>query len=126
MPAWTNNPFGQQGNWYGGTNVVTGDPQDYYNTPLSMQNDAPYGEYERWLTAQGYGGFDRQSEWGRGMFSRARSGYEAAELSNNALTFRDYLNQHLGTGALDNAYAALSARARGDNTPGQTRRIMWG
>jgi hypothetical protein len=131
MPAytgWNNNPFWRPPNWYGGTNPTTGQSQNWYDTPLvrdDLSPDMPRGEYERFLTEQGYGGFNRKDEWGRGQYNRADSGYQAAQLTNPNLSFRDYLDTLEG-GWLDNAYAGLSAMARGDNTPGQTRRILWG
>ena len=128
MPAWTGNTLWQPGNWYGGTNPASGMPQSWYDTPLVRDNlsqELPYGEYERFLTEQGYGGFGRRDEWGRSLFNRSRSGYDAAQLDNPNLNYRDYLNTLEG-GMFDNLYASLSAQARGDNMPGQTRRIMWG
>lgn len=126
MPAWTPNPFWQQGNTYGGVDL-SGNPMDWYNTPLSeLDYNLPRGEFERYLTNNGFGGFGRRDEWGRAMYNRANSGFESAQLSNPDLNFRDYLNTYLSPNALDEAYMSLSGQARGDSTPGQTRRIMWG
>lgn len=126
MPAWTNNPFWRPGNWYGGTNVITGAPQDWYNTEYSrLDSTLNRGEYERFLTEQGFGGFDRTSTLARRLEGRADTGYQAAQLSNPDLSYRDYLNTLEG-GWLNDAIAQMSAAARGDNTPGQTRRILWG
>jgi len=126
MPAWTGNTFWNPNSWYGGTNPSTGNPQDWYNTPLvrdDLSQELPYGEYERFLTDSGFAGFDRMGEWGRQNYNRTKSGYDAAQLSNPNLSYRDYL-QTLPN--FNDLYASLSGAARGDNTPGQTRRIMWG
>ena len=123
MPAYTYNPFWSGGS-YGGFNPITGLPQDWYDTPLSQQADLPYGEFERFLSNQGFGGFDNRSQWARSMYNRSSSGYDAAQLSNPDLTYRDYLNTL--TGQLDDAWASLTPDQRGISTPGQTRWVRWG
>jgi hypothetical protein len=123
MPAWT---YWNPGSWYGGTNPSTGAPQDWYNTPLvrdDLSQELPYGEFERFLSNQGFDGFGRNAEWARSQYNRTRSGYDAAQLSNPNLSYRDFLAT---LPSMQDAYASLSAQARGDNTPGQTRRILWG
>lgn len=123
MPAYTNNPFWVGGS-YGGFNPITGMPQDWYDTPLSIGQDLPYGEYERFLTDNGFGGFTNRDQWGRSMYNRASSGYQAAQLSNPDLIFRDYLDTL--NGAMDSAWASLTPEQRGIQTPGQTRWVRWG
>lgn len=126
MPAWTGPTFWSPGTW-GGTNPTTGASQSWYDTPLvrdDLSQELPYGEFERFLTNAGFGGIgDRRSEWGRSLYNRTRSGYDAAQLDNPNLNYRDYL-QTLPN--FDDLYASLSGAARGDSTPGQTRRILWG
>jgi hypothetical protein len=123
--GWGDNPFWNPGNLYGGINPVTGRPQDWYDTPVSMGLDVPYGEYERFLTEQGYGGFGAKAQFGRNLYNRSQSGFQAAKLTNPNLTYRDYLNTLEG-GYLDQAYAGLSPQERGVFIPGQTRWIRNG
>jgi hypothetical protein len=123
MPSYTN-PFYNPGSIYGGFNPITGNSQDWYNTPLVQMQDLPYGDYERFLTQQGFGGFTNRDQFGRSQYNRAASGYQAAQQSNPDLMFRDYLSS-LGSG-LDDAYASLSPEQRGQSMPGQTRWVRWG
>jgi hypothetical protein len=125
MPAWTNNPFWNPTSIYGGQNIQTGAPMDWYNTPLSTQADMPYGEWERSLTNQGFGGFGRSDLLARNLYNRSQSGFESAQLSNPAITYREYLGQ-LGNGYFQEAINSMTPEMRGDSMPGQTRRISWG
>jgi hypothetical protein len=129
MSNYWENPFWRPRNGYGGANPITGDRQDFYDTP-EVRDDpdnpsAPYGEWERFLTEQGYGGMSNKAQWGRSLYNRAQSGFDAAQLSNPGVTWRDYLNTLEG-GWLDNLYAGLSPQQRGAFLPGQTRVIRWG
>jgi hypothetical protein len=90
-----NNPFYDWLNYYGGTNPLTGAPQNWYDTPTSkidVGQTLPQGEYERFLSKAGFGGFDRQAQFARSLYDRTQSGYAAAKLNNPNLFYRDYLN----------------------------------
>ena len=108
MPA---NPFYQSGSAYGNP---TG---DLYTSPFSrdyLSPVTPGAEFEKFLTDQGYGGFDRQSQFGRSQSGRAQQGYKAAILSNPLLSERDYYNQ-LGGGFFGNIWNALTPSQRGES-----------
>lgn len=131
MPAYTgynNNPWWRPPNWYGGTNPWTGDSQDWYDTPTvrdDLSETMPYGEFERFLTEQGFGGNSRRDMTARNQYNRSQSGYEAAQLTNPNLSYRDYLNTMEG-GWLNEVLASMTPQMRGDQMPGQTRVIRRG
>ena len=106
------NPF------YGGTGAGYGSPTgSLYDSPFVrdyLSPETPGAEYEAFLTGQGYGGFGRRDQFARGLSSRANSGFKAATLNNPFLTERDYLNQNLGSGFIDNVWAGLSPEQRGE------------
>jgi hypothetical protein len=121
-----NNPFYDWLNYYGGTNPLTGAPQNWYDTPTSkidVGQTLPQGEYERFLSKAGFGGFDRQAQFARSLYDRTQSGYAAAKLNNPNLFYRDYLNT-LGPDFLQNQYAAQQNQFAA--MPGQTRVVPWG
>ena len=105
------NPFYDSGSLYGGTDNLYTSPfvRDY----LSQQT--PTGEYERFLTDQGYGGFNRRDLFARSQAGRANAGFQAATLTNPFLTYRDYLNQNLGPGFFDSVWRGLTPSQRGEN-----------
>jgi hypothetical protein len=127
--AYWENPFWRPENRYGGSNPTTGKSQDWYNTPEVRDDpdnpNAPYGEWERFVTEQGFGGTTNRDQWGRSLYNRASSGFDAAQLTNPGLTWRKYLNTLEG-GWLDNLYAGLTPQQRGLFAPGQTRVIRSG
>lgn len=126
--GFNDNPFWRPPNWYGGSNPITGDSQDWYRTPFvrdGLSNDLPGGEFERFLTEQGFGGNTNRDQWARNQYNRAQSGYQAALLTNPALTFRRYLNTLEG-GWLDRAFAGLSPQERGAYMPSQSKIVRWG
>jgi hypothetical protein len=131
MAWYDGNPFLQLGDrFWNGANPITGAPQDWYDTP-EVRDDpnnpsAPQGEFERFLTSQGFGGFDRKSQFGRSLFGRANSAFDAAQLSNPGLTWRKFLTQLGNRNFLDQAYASVGTQARGAFNPSQTRIIRQG
>ena len=129
----TDNPFWRDKNGYGGRDITDTDGdgnndegKDWYNTDIGEGegDDFVQGEWERFLTHEGFGGFDRRSNWARALFGRAMNGYEAAKQSNPELTFRRYL----GTlqGYLENAWAGLTNNERGVGIPTQSKTIYMG
>ena len=137
MAWWDTNPFlggkdiyGGRSPFWGGKNPTTGDWQDWYDTP-EVRDDpdnpsAPYGEWERFLGAQGMGGgFSNQDQFARNLFSRAQSGFDAAQLSYPGLTWRNYLNR-LNQNLLRNTWAAQTPQQQGVYGPGLTRSVRWG
>lgn len=131
MAWYDSNPFLQLGDrFWGGQNPLTGDSQDWYNTP-EVRDDpdnpsAPQGEFERFLSAQGYGGFDRKAQFARSMYGRAQSAFDAAQLSNPGLTWRKFLSTLQNRNFLDKTYASVGNQARGAFNPAQTRVIRNG
>lgn len=127
--AYWENPFYRPGNGYGGRNPTTGERQDWYNTPEVRDDpdnpNAPYGEWERFINEQGFGGMTNRDQWARSLFNRASSGFDAAQLTNPGLTWRKYLNTLEG-GWMDNLYRTLTPQQRGLFAPGQTRVIRNG
>jgi hypothetical protein len=107
------NPF------YGGTGSSYGSPLgSLYGTPFVrdfLSPETPGAEFEAFLTNQGFGGFGRQDQFARSLSSRANAGFKAATLNNPFLTERDYLNQNLGSGFIDNIWAGLSPEQRGEH-----------
>lgn len=123
------NPFYDWLNLYGGTNPLNGAPQNWYNTPLvrdDLSQTMPQGEFERYLSTAGFGGFGNEDQWARSLYGRTQQGYQAAELNNPNLSYRDYLTG-LGSDWLRTAYANLTPNQRGGGSqPGQTRWVSWG
>jgi hypothetical protein len=120
------NPFWQGGD-YGGRTIGDGNtPQDWYYTDIGegSGDDFVQGEWERFLSDEGFGGFDRRSMWARSLFSRAMAGYEAAKQSNPEIRFRQYLGSLRGY--LNDAWAGLTGNQRGVGVPTQTKSILWG
>jgi hypothetical protein len=106
------NPFFNNGGYGWG-----GSGQNAWDTPFVrdyLSPETPGGEYERFLSTQGYGGFDRRSLFARSLSSRANTGFQAAQLNNPLLTYRDYLNQNLGSDFFDNAWNAATPDQRGE------------
>ena len=107
------NPF------YGGTGAGYGSPLgSLYDSPFVrdyLSPETPGAEFESWLTGQGFGGFSRRDQFARGLSGRANAGFKAATLNNPFLTEREYLNQHLGNGFIDNIWAGLAPSQRGEN-----------
>ena len=95
---------GQPGSAYG---------TDYVRDYLSPE--VPRGEYETYLSANGLGGFNRQSQFAQSLYNRTQQGYQAATLQNPNLSYRDYLNTHLGGNFFQNALAAATPEARGES-----------
>jgi hypothetical protein len=129
MSYW-DNPFWRPDNGYGGTNPTNPNQrQDWYNTPAVRDDtdneSALMGEWERFLTEQGFGGSGNRDMAMRNMLNRARSGFDAAQLSNPGVTWRKYLNTLEG-GWAQNLAASLTPQQRGAFLPGQTRTIRWG
>jgi hypothetical protein len=121
-----NNPFYDWLNNYGGTNPLTGAPQNWYDTPTSkidVGQALPQGEYERYLTRADEGGFNKEAQFARSLYDRTQSGYAAAKLNNPNLFYRDYLAS-LPEHFLQNQWASQYNQFAA--MPGQTRVVPWG
>ena len=108
MPS--SNPFYSSGSAYGNP---TG---DLYTSPFVRDYLSPVtsgAEFEKFLTDQGYGGFNRQDQFARSQYGRTQTGYKAALLSNPLLSERDYLSG-LGGGFFSNIWNALTPSQRGE------------
>lgn len=103
--------------YYQGSSAAYGNPTgSLYQTPFVrdyLSPVTPGAEYEKFLTDQGYGGFDRRSQFGRGQYGRAQSGYKAALLSNPFLSERDYLGG-LGSGFFNDIWGTLAPSQHGE------------
>ena len=134
---WQDNPFlsggvryGGTSPWWGGRDLFTGDPQDWYNTP-EVRDDpdnpsALYGEWERFLgNSRMGGGFTNRDQWARSLFPRAQAGFASAQLSNPGLTWRRYL-QRLDPNLLQKTFASLTPQQKGLFAPTMTRTVRWG
>lgn len=110
---------------YGGT-------QRWDRTPFVkdfLDPEIPQGVYTSFLANRGLGGFDRKSQWARGLYGQTQSGYQAAMRENPALTYLEYLNKQFGTTGLNNMWAGLAPQQRGESTgmwTGPSRIIGWG
>ena len=121
------NNFFDPGSTYGGT-------AGWDTTPLVkdyLDPQIPQGVYTGFLANQGLGGFDRQSQWARGLYGQTQSGYQAALRQNPALTYNDYLRQQFGGsgGGFGDMWAGLAPEQRGENVNRwlpNTRLISWG
>lgn len=108
----SNNPFYNPSGSYGsplGNLYDSGFVRDF------LSPETPGAEFEAFLTRQGFGGFGRKDQFARGLAGRANTGFKTASLNNPFLTERDYLNQHLGSGFIDNIWAGLAPSQRGEN-----------
>lgn len=106
------NPFFNGGGYGWG-----GSGSNAWDTPFVrdyMSHELPSGEYEQFLTKQGYGGFNRNDQIARSMKTRTDTGFQAAQLNNPLLTYRDYLNTHLGADFFGNTINAMTPDQRGD------------
>jgi len=123
-PATAGSPYFDYGTDYGGVGA-NGKPQDWVNTDATRGVDLPGAEWERYLTANNYGGDSNRDRYVQSQQARAKRGYEAAWQSNPELTFRRYLKQFLGDNVLD-GYNQLSASQRGVNPTSRVSTIRWG
>ncbi len=111
------NPFWNNGSLYGGS-------QDWYTTPLVEYNqepDAPTGTFQRWLSGNNAGGFGRRDQLAQSLYSRTRSGYEAAAATNPNLLYKDYLP----TVDLNAIWSSLTPDQRGERPNQFTGRTRW-
>jgi hypothetical protein len=114
------NPFLSTESTYGGT-------QNWYDTPLVKQTMSPKafgGEWERYITEQGYGGNNRQAGIARDLASRAATGFEAASLQNPNLSNRDYF-QALGPNFIRDQLAGMTGKQRGEDWGAYSPRVRW-
>jgi hypothetical protein len=102
------NPFFNSGYSYG-RDYSRGDR----GTDDKIEEQVPIGTWERFLSRNGMGGFDRQADFGRAMYDRARAGFQAAQVNNGNLRFEDYVKRYLNGDMLRNAYLSLDPDARG-------------
>jgi hypothetical protein len=102
-------------NWYN-----TGLVRDYVSPQL------PQGEYQRTLGQQGMADSNtRRGQFGLQQYADTQRRYQAAQLRNPALSFRDFLSQG-GAGNLMDQWRGLSASARGLNPASRTSIVRWG
>lgn len=115
-------------NWYDPGSMY-GSTQNWWDTPLSrdfLAPTVPQGEYLAYLTNNNLGGFDRRSQFGQSLYGKSRTGYEASLLNNPGLSYRNYLNTHLGN--VGSLYDTLTPEQRGEggvarNFAGRARMI---
>ena len=103
--------------WYDPQSTY-GSSQNWIQTPFVrdyVDPQVPQGTFFSYLTGQGLGGFDRASQFGQSMYGKSRTGYEAAQRNDPGLTYRSYLDQFLGPGAIQNAYLGASPEQRGES-----------
>lgn len=91
-----------------------GSSQNWYDTPLVKQSQDFGAEWEKAVSAQGYGGFGTKANVARNLIDRAKSGFNAATMNNPNLDARTYINQSLGPNFLRNAMAAMTPQQRGE------------
>jgi hypothetical protein len=94
-----------------------------------LDPEIPQGVYTAFLADRGLGGFDRKSQWARGLYGQTQSGYQAALRENPALTYLQYLGKQFGTTGLNNMWAGLAPQQRGESPgmwAGPSRVIPWG
>ena len=102
-------------NWYN-----TGLVRDYVSPQL------PQGEYQRTLGQQGMAdSLTRRGQFGLQQYADTQRRYQAAQLRNPALSFRDFLSGG-GAGNLMDQWRGLSASARGLNPASRTSIVRWG
>ena len=89
---------------------------DWASTPVGgMQEEkAPQGVYARWLADNGFRDFTGAGEFARQQYGKMQTGYEAANLTNPDLTFKNYLAGQ-GQGLMDQ-YRRLTPEQRGENS----------
>jgi hypothetical protein len=107
-------PPGGNNFWYAPSSTY-GSGQNWYDTPFSsqfMSPQVPQGEYLAYLTNNNLGGFDRRSQFAQGLYGKSQQGYQAAALNNPTLSYRDYLNQHLGS--VGGLFDTLTPEQRGE------------
>jgi hypothetical protein len=102
--------------WYQAGNTY-GDPngQNWWTTPLGrdfLSPTIPQGEYTAYLANNNLGGFDRRSQFAQGLYGKSQSGYQAALLNYPGLSYRDYLNTHLGN--MNTLYDQATPEQRGE------------
>lgn len=103
---------------YGGT-------QNWYDTDFSrsyISPNVPRGEFEKYLTEQGFGGETRRDQYTRGQYGRTQSGYEAALLTNPLLRYADYLRT---LGGFDGLWQGLTPDQRGEQPNRYAGPIRW-
>ena len=118
MPS---NPFYDSSSSYGSA------IGNLYDSPFVKQFVSPItpgAEFEKFLTDQGYGGFDRRSTFGRSQYGRTQSGYKGALLNNPLLSERDYYSG-LGSGFFDSIWNALTPSQRGEQPNLFAGRARW-
>lgn len=109
-------------------NLKYGSGQNMYDSPFVRDYISPLvprGEFERTAARAGGVGNNRRGEFIRSLFDRTQAGYQGAVLSNPELSYRDYLNNYVGSQGLANQWRAATASQRGLNPASRTTRIMW-
>jgi hypothetical protein len=100
--------------------------QNFYETPVGQElgRNLPGGEFTRWLYGQNAGGFGRRDLFGQSLQSKLKSGYEAAQLSNGNLTFRDYL-KGMSPNFVSNMWGRLTPEQRGESSQRYAGPVRW-
>jgi uncharacterized protein YraI len=114
----------QSNPWYDPTSKF-GAAQNSYTTPLVKGAATFDQEYEKYITDNGFGGYNQKGNFARNLADRAKSGLAAAQMNNPNLTARDYLSTTLGSKFLANARAAATPGQRGENTMTASPRARW-
>ena len=105
------------------------DGKNLYNSPFVRDYVSPLlpqGEYQRTLNSQGLGNSStRAGQYGLSQYADAQRQYQAAQLRNPGLTFRNFLAQG-GAGDIMGRWKGLSAGARGLNPASRSSVVRWG
>lgn len=99
---------------------------EYYDSPNSKYELEPrmmQGAFTRWLGGQNANGTGRRDLFMQSLYNKATRGYEAAQLSNPKLIFRDYL-KGLG-GSADDMWARLTPDQRGESPQKYAGPVRW-
>lgn len=114
----------QSNPWYDPTSKY-GAKQNSYDTPLVKGAATFDQEYEKYISDNGFGGYNQKGNFARNLADRAKAGLAAAQMNNPNLTARDYLGTTLGSNFLANARAAATPMQRGENTMSANPRARW-
>jgi hypothetical protein len=120
-----NSPWFTPGSQYGAS-------QNWDTTPFVNQYidpQVPRGVFQSYLSQNGLGGTNRQSQFAQGQYSNTQTGWQAATRANPNLTYLDYLNQQFGGNGMRNMWLNANPDQRGESPSrwtSPTRVISWG
>lgn len=126
MAGWNPNSFYDGSSNYGWTPATPGGGE-YYDSPQAktvLEPTVPRGAFTRWLSGQNATGTGRRDLFAQSLFSKAQQGWEAAQLSNPYLLFRDYLGG-LSPNFVDDQWAKLTPEQRGESPQKYAGPVRW-